>query len=86
MILKSVKMSLKEVYALIGEVVKASAAYMKKERVRTAFERVIVEEVKSGNIKDQKDLEEFFATAKMSLDALKMVPYDVYTKVAKPKK
>lgn len=80
------KVTLKEVYAAISEVVKASAAYMKKERVRSAIERIIKEEIKGGHIKSQDDLNDFFATAEMSLDALEMVPYDVYVKVAKPKK
>lgn len=79
-------MSMKEVYAAINEVVKASVAYLKKERVRGALERIIKDEVKKGHIKNQEDLNEFFTTAEMSLDALEMVPYDVYAKVAKPKK
>lgn len=67
----------------ISEVVRASPEYMKKERVREALQGVITSLIASGEIANQADLDAFFGSADMSLRALKMVPFDVYTKLAK---
>lgn len=60
----------------------ASPGYMKKERVREALQQVVVRLVRSGDVSDEASLKELFATADMALKALKMVPIDVWTKIA----
>lgn len=57
----------------------ASPAYMKKETVRQDLEDLIKSKVASGDITDQTQLDEWFATALMSLNALKMVPIAAYS-------
>jgi len=59
----------------------ASAEYMKKERVREAFQQVIASMVAAGDVQDEKDLQELFNAANLSLNALKMIPFDVWKKL-----
>lgn len=61
--------------------VKASVEYMKKERVREALQSVIAGMVASGDVNNDQDLVELFKAASMSLDALKMIPLDVWKKL-----
>lgn len=58
--------------------VAASASYMKKEEVRQSLQDLISQKVASGEISDQESLDEWFATAEMSIKALKMVPLAAY--------
>jgi hypothetical protein len=51
---------------------------MKKEEVRQSLQDLISQKVAAGEISDQESLDEWFATAEMSLKALKMVPLIVY--------
>ena len=59
----------------------ASPEYMKKERVREAFQQVIASMVAAGDVQDEKDLQELFNAADLSLKALKMIPFDVWKKL-----
>ena len=59
----------------------ASAEYMKKERVRAGFQQVIAEIVAAGDVNDEKELQDLFAAATISLTALKMIPLDVWKKL-----
>jgi|LauGreDrversion4_2_1035121.scaffolds.fasta_scaffold33457_4 hypothetical protein len=56
----------------------ASPEYMKKEAVRQQIQELIASKVSAGEIQDQKQLDEWFQAASMSLMALKMVPLDAY--------
>lgn len=81
------KLSVGELRRLLGAGIEeakvgASPGYMKKERVREALQQVVVGLVKSGDVSDEASLKELFATADMALKALKMVPIDVWTKIA----
>lgn len=67
---------------LVEELVQASPAYMKKERVRESIQNVIIDLVGSGEIQSAADLENFFSSATMSMSALKMVPFEAYAKLA----
>lgn len=58
--------------------VAASASYMKKEEVRQSLQNLVSQKISSGEISDQESLDEWFATAEMSLKALKMVPLVAY--------
>jgi predicted helicase len=62
----------------VFEIVKASKEYMKKEAVRAKIESMISTLVSSGQIKSDKELDDFFASAEMALNALKMVPFSVW--------
>ena len=59
----------------------ASPEYMKKERVRETFQQVIASMVAAGDVQDEKDLQELFNAADLSLKALKMIPFDVWKKL-----
>ncbi len=61
----------------------ASEEYMKKERVREHMQEHILDMVRSGEITDQAGVDAWCDAADMSLKALKMVPFDVYAKMAK---
>jgi hypothetical protein len=63
---------------IVESKVAASASYMKKEEVRQAFQNLVTQKVASGEISDQESLDEWFASAEMSLKALKMVPLVAY--------
>ena len=66
--------------------VAASASYMKKEEVRQALQDLITQKVVTGEISDQESLDEWFATAEMSLKALKMVPLAAYQVISSTKR
>jgi hypothetical protein len=63
---------------IVESKVAASASYMKKEEVRQSLQNFIAQKIASGEISDQESLDEWFATAEMSLKALKMVPLAAY--------
>jgi hypothetical protein len=65
--------------------VSISQDYMKKEAVRQQLQELIKAKIAEGEIADQAQFEDWIATAKMALDALKMVPIEAY-KVTKKKK
>lgn len=67
---------------LIREAVSASASYLSKEVVRAHLQKMVTNRIKSGKIKNSADLAEFFATVDMSLKALKMIPFEVFSKLA----
>ena len=71
---------------MVSEVVKASSEYMKKEAVRQQLQDLVASKIAAGEIQDQKQLEEWFQAASMSLMALKMVPIEAYLTMPKKKK
>lgn len=60
----------------------ASADYMKKERVREQLQAMVAEHVAAGDIADQASLEQFIKDIDTSMTALKMIPFEVWTKLA----
>jgi hypothetical protein len=60
------------------EVIKASPDYMKKEAVRERLQELIQRLVDDGSIRSDDELSEFFLSATMALNALKMVPLPVW--------
>mgnify|MGYP001617908256 FL=1 len=69
--------------SFINEVIKASPEYMEKEKIRERLQMVVTDLVRSGKISDQESLDDFFSTANMALNALKMVPLTAYVKLSK---
>lgn len=59
----------------------ASAAYLEKERVREHLQALVKQDVASGKIADQAGLDDFFNSVAMASSALKMVPYDVWSRM-----
>lgn len=57
-----------------------SQSYQKKESVRQRLQDIIENSISDGEVSNQSQLEEFIQVLRMSLDALKMVPFDVYQK------
>jgi len=68
--------------AIIEAKVGASDEYMKKERVREALQGMVTGMVASGQLPDQRSLDEAFAALDMSVKALKMVPFEVWQRMA----
>jgi hypothetical protein len=60
----------------------AHPEYMKKERARELLQGAIASAVASGQIQNEADLQEFFAAVPLAMTALKMVPFEVYSKIA----
>lgn len=58
-----------------------SAGYLKKESARQKLQDLVKNSIASGEISNQDELEEFFKTAQMALNALKMVTYDAFLKL-----
>ena len=56
---------------------------MAKEEVRREVQQVVVDRVRRGDVRDEADLEDLFATLDMALDALRMVPFDAWSVAAK---
>ncbi len=79
-------MSAKVLKSFIREAIKgkvsASPSYMKKEAVREKLQSIIAEAVASGEIGDQAALEQFLVDINTSMTALKMIPFEVWTKLA----
>lgn len=63
----------------------ASADYMKKERVREQLQALIAEHVAAGEITDQATLDQFIKDIGTSMTALKMIPFEVWGKLASAK-
>lgn len=66
----------------IKEAVTVSPAYLEKEKVRQALQDMIVARVKSGDITNPAQLSEAIRSFEMSVDALKMVPFVAWQKLA----
>jgi hypothetical protein len=62
------------VEALKSRKVGASETYMKKEVVREKLQALLQEAVTSGEIQNQKELDDWWKTVEMATKALKMVP------------
>lgn len=60
----------------------ASPDYMKKERVREKLQKLIADHVASGEITDQAGLDQFIKDVDVSMTALKMIPFEVWGKLA----
>jgi hypothetical protein len=60
----------------------ASPDYMRKEAVREHMQQHIISMVKSGEITDQAGVDAWCSAADMSLKALSMVPFDVWSKMS----
>jgi len=63
----------------------ASEDYMKKERVREELQNLVAAAVASGEITDQASLERFLTDINTSMTALKMIPFEVWDKLASKK-
>lgn len=79
-------MSAKVLKSFIKEAIKgkvaASPSYMKKEAVREKLQGIIADAVANGEIADQASLEQFLVDINTSMTALKMIPFEVWTKLA----
>lgn len=60
----------------------ASPEYLAKERVREVLQQFVQSKVASGEVKDDRDLQATFDAIDMSTKALKMIPFDVWRKMA----
>lgn len=79
------RITVRELRRLIETHVGASPEYMKKEKVRERLQGVVTDLVHTGVLSGQDDVDEFFASADMSLKALKMIPFDVWQKMSTKK-
>lgn len=73
----------KAVQEIIEGKVSASPEFMKKEHVREKVQGIVQELVKAGKVEDQEQLAELFGVLEMSVDALRMIPLDVWHGLSK---
>mgnify|MGYP003480784636 FL=1 len=66
--------------------VSASSSYMRKEVIREKLQEMIVDAVKSGDVKDDASLKELLSTFDMATRALAGVPFAVWQKMLQNKK
>jgi hypothetical protein len=78
------RLTIKRLRNVVSEAITASTAYLKREQVREQLQEIIIEQVKSGAISSDEDLSDFFKSVDMSVGALKMVPFQVYSSMANP--
>jgi len=90
------KVTVGDIRNVVQEVVSASPEYMQKERIRQKLQDTIARSVKTGKVKDQASLEKKFDVVQknactdpsncdavmMAMGALRMIPFDVWTKLA----
>ena len=79
-------MVLKDLHNFVLEAISASPSYMKKESIRELVQKIVINKIRSGEVQTQPDLDDLFVTLEMSMSALKMVPVEVFTKLALSKK
>ena len=72
--------------SFVSEAVKgkvaASPAYMKKEVVREKLQSMIADQIAAGAIPDQAALDEYLKDINISMTALKMIPFEIWKKLA----
>ncbi len=64
----------------------ASESYMRKEHVRETLQELITSAITEGTVVDQKTLGELIASIDMAAKTLRIIPFEVYAKLAKGKK
>lgn len=68
----------REVARAVRGRISASPEYMKKEFTRSRMQEIITDAVGSGDIVDEEDLRSVIEAMKMAVDALALVPLDVW--------
>lgn len=77
------KISVGELKRMIDEAkIGASPGYMKKEALRQALQDVVTTSVSTGQVADEKALQQVFQDMDTALKALKMIPFDVWKKLS----
>lgn len=66
--------------------VSASSEYQKKEKLREGIQNVFADLVKSKVISSQKEFDILVNDVDMIMKTLKLIPYEVWEKLAKIKK
>lgn len=66
-------------------IVRASKVYARKEAVREKLQALVLQAIASGEIKSQKDLDEFFGSLDLARTALASIPLEVYLKLSSSK-
>lgn len=70
-------------YIVTEAKVSASDDYQKKEKLREGIQNVIVSLVRSKVITSQEDLEKIIKDVDLVMTTLKIIPFEVWTKLAK---
>lgn len=80
----SMKLSVKQLKRQIREAKKigASAAYLKKERIREKLQQLIAGSVASGDVTDQAGLDSLIKDVDMALGALRVIPIEVWLRLS----
>lgn len=63
----------------LAEIHGISPAGRAKEQIRAELQSLIQQAVLDGRVSTQEELDEMHGALRMALDALKMVPYEVWT-------
>ena len=85
-IYKKVKLTIGTVRTLVREAkIKASPAYIKKEKTREELQQMIIQRISSNEIASVTELETFFSDISLAMTALKSIPFEVWEKLAATK-
>lgn len=82
------KLTVGELRYVLHEAAKvgASPEYLRKEQLREVLQGMIAEKVASGEVVDQGGIDQVIKDITMALGALKMVPFEVWSKLSATKK
>lgn len=69
------------VHLIVKEAIAIPETYRQKEKVRGDLQAFVQERVRSGEVKNQEELDELFKTVNLAMTSLKMIPYDVFVKL-----
>ena len=61
----------------IQEAISAGSDYMAKEKVRESIQNLLIDAVKSGGIKSQNELDEWWKTIEISIKSLRLIPFTI---------
>lgn len=62
---------------IVKKKISAGEDYMVKERVRESIQKLLTMIVKSGGVRSQDELDEWWRTVEISIKSLRLIPFDI---------
>ena len=61
----------------IYEAISAGSDYMTKEKIRESIQDLLIGALKSGDIKSQDELDEWWKTVEIAIKSLRLIPFAI---------
>ncbi len=61
----------------IYEAISAGSDYMAKEKIRESIQDLLIGALKSGDIKSQDELDEWWKTVEIAIKSLRLIPFAI---------